>query len=170
MRTKFLKTKDPSQKGFTLIELLLYMGILSLLIGALSVVFGAILDVQLDAQSTSGVDQDARYIQGRMTYDMQRASSIVSPGIGASGGTLQIVIGGTNYTYSVDGNGNLVLNDTVNTNQLNSEDTTVSGVTFQRIGDGDVNDTVRVTYTVTSDIQETSGQESRTIQTTLGLQ
>lgn len=166
----FLKAQFSFQKGFTLVEMLIYMGILTMIITALSVLLGEILNVQLDAQSTSGVDQDSRYIQGRMTYDMQRASSITTPSLGTPSSTLQIVINSVNYTYSIDGSGNLVLTDGTGTNQLNSGDTTISGVSFERIGDGDDNDTVRVTYTVTSDIQETSGQEARTVQTTLGLQ
>lgn len=166
----FLNAHHSPQKGFTLVELLLYMGILSMLIAVLSVLFGSILDTQLDSQSTSSVDQDARYIQARMTYDMQRGSDIVLPALGTPSQTLQIAIDTTNYTYSLDVNGNLQLSDDVNSFQLNSADTSISSINFERIGDGDTDDTVRVTYTVLSDIQETSGQESRTVQTTLGLQ
>lgn len=153
------------QKGFSLVELIIYMGVLSILIGVMSVLFSSILNAQLDSASTSSVDQDARYIQARMAYDMQRASSIVS----VTSTTLQVLANSINYTYSLDGSGNLQITDNTGSYQLNSADTTVSGLSFQSISNGS-NNTVRVTYTVTSDIQETSGQEARTVQTTLGLQ
>lgn len=153
------------QKGFSLVELIIYMGVLSMLIGVMSVLFSSILNTQLDSASTSSIDQDARYIQARMAYDMQRASSIVS----VTANTLQVLANSINYTYSLDGSGNLQITDNTGSYQLNSVDTTVSGLSFQTISNGS-NDTVRVTYTITSDIQETSGQESRTVQTTLGLQ
>lgn len=167
----FSRIRRSSLRGFTLVELLIYMGILSLLIGVLSVLFGSILDVQMDSQSTSSVDQDARYIQARMIYDMQRGTNIVAPAaIGTPAPSMQIAVGLTNYTYSVDANNNLILTDGAGPKQLNSADTSITNVSFVRIGDGDADDTVRVTYTVVSDIQEVSGQESRTVQTTLGLQ
>jgi type II secretory pathway pseudopilin PulG len=163
-----MKKKNINQKGFSLVELLIYMGVLAVLIGVMSTLLGNIFDVQLDSSSSSSVDQDSRFIQGRMMYDMQRASSITLPAAGAPGPMLQIIVNSVNYTYSLNGT-NLQLNDGTTTSQLNSTDTSISGLSFQHLGSGTSNDTVRVNYTVTSKVQEHSGTESRAIQTTLGL-
>ncbi len=162
----------PCKKGFTLIELVLYMGILVLLIGVLSSIFSAIISVQLDSTATSSVDQDGRYLLAKFTHDVASASAILIPANpGDQTNTLQITINSINYTYSLDSNNNLqvVNNSTNETNVLNSYDTTISGLTFTRIGSGGNNDTVQITYTVTSRIKDKTGQqETKNFTTTVG--
>src|SRR3990172_6790072 len=51
-----------SRRGFTIIELILYMGMLSILLAVLSQIFVSILNVQLESQSSSSIEQDSRYI------------------------------------------------------------------------------------------------------------
>ncbi len=157
-------------KGFTTIELLVYMGILSFLIMILSTIFVSIVDVQLDSKSTSDVDQDGRYILARLAYDFGSAQSVASPSTpGSSSGTLQISINSINYTYNLDGSGNLQLTNNLGTNNLNSINTTIPSITFQRIGNGGINDTIRVTFTVKSTTQRHTVPEQRTYQTTFGI-
>lgn len=161
------------QKGFTLIELVLYAGILSVLLGVLSALFGVIIETQLDSQATSSVDQDGRYVIAKMVYDMRSSSSIVAPAnAGQSANTLQITRNSINYTYSLNGSNNLVLtnNSTGEVNVLNGSETSVTGLTFQRLGNGGSDDTVRVNFTITSRVAEKSGSETRSFQTTLGRQ
>lgn len=161
------------QKGFTLIELVIYMGILTILLSVLSSIFGAIVDVQLESTATSSVDQDGRYILAKLTHDVASSSAILLPlNPGDQTNTLQLTINSINYTYSLDSNKNLqiVNNSTNETNVLNSYDTYLSGLTFTRIGSGDSNDTVRVSYTLISRTSEITRQETKTFQTTLGRQ
>jgi len=159
-----------AQKGFTLVELLIYMGMLSIILVVLSQIFGSILDAQLESQSTSAVHRDGRFILSKLTYDVHRASSIVLPAsLGASSTSLQLDISGIN-TYSLN-NGNLELTDSLETNNLNSADTTVSNLTFTRIGNTVANakNTVRITYTITSKIVRPKGMETKDFQTTIGI-
>lgn len=162
--------KNP--KGFTLIELLMATGILTVLIGIMTGIFGSIIDAQLDSVATSGVDQDGRFIVARMIYDMQQASVIVAPVVPGSGTSmaLTIKINSVDYTYSIDGNENLQIVSAADVNSLNSNTTRVHDLTFQRIGIGNGTDTIQVKFNLTSRIQEAAGSETKSFQTTLGLQ
>ena len=160
-----------THRGFTMVELIIYMGILVILITMLTGIFTSVIDVQLASESTSSVDQDGRYILARLTHDLDNASSITTPAIPSAqtSPSLQIIINSINYIYSVDASGNLQLTNNNGTDQLNSANTSISGLTFQRLGNGDSNDTVRVGFTVTGRVQRRAGLESKSFQTTLGL-
>lgn len=161
-----------NKKGFTLIELLMASGILMILMGVLTSVFGSIIDAQNDSQATSGVDQDGRYVVARLVYDMQRASEIVSPATPSTTtqSTLTLKINTVDNIYSLDGSGNLQVNNDLGVNLLNSHTTKIENLTFQRIGIGGNTDTVQVKFRVVSRIQEAAGNESRDFQTTLSIQ
>lgn len=164
------------QKGFTLIELVLYVGILSILIGVMTAIFGQIVEGQLEAEASSATDQDGRYVLGKMIYDMKSVNvtdTVVipaSPGVQTS--TLQLQINSINYTYSLNSNGDLILTNgtTGEVNKLNSVNSSISGLNFQRLGAGGTNDTVRVNFTVTSRNTQSAGPESKSFETTLARQ
>ncbi len=166
--------KKTALKGFTLIELVLYIGILTILLSVLSSIFTSIVDVQLQSTATSSVNQDGRYLLSKLLYDVKSSSAILVPANpGSQSSTMQLTINSINYTYSVNGSGNLqvVNNSTSETNVLNSYDTSISALTFNRVGNGGSSDTVRVSYTVTGRTIERAGQqEARTFQTTLGTE
>ncbi len=173
MRKKFsvFSFKLLLSKGMTLIELILYMGILLLLLTVLSSIFSAIVDVQLNSSSLSNVDQDGTYLLAKFTHDVASSSAILVPtNPGNQTSTLQLTINSINYTYSLNNSGNLqvVNNSTNETNVLNSYSTSVSGLTFTRIGNGGSNDTVQMSYTITSRTKERSGYETKGFTTTLG--
>ncbi|HUQ84939.1 MAG TPA: prepilin-type N-terminal cleavage/methylation domain-containing protein [Candidatus Limnocylindrales bacterium] len=159
-------------KGFTLIELVMSMGILSILIGVMTTLFGQIIDTSLDSQSTSGIDQDGKFVIARLAYDMQRASEIVIPATpsATTSASLTIKINPIDYTYALDGSGNLQLTNDLGVNSLNSNATQVSDLSFQRLGVGNRTDTVQVKFRLTSKIKQTKGIETKSFQTTLGLQ
>lgn len=172
MVKNYFKNKLLNTKGFTLIELLMASGILIVLMGMFTGIFNSVLDAGLDSNATASVDQDGRYIIARLIYDAQRASQIVTPV--SPGSTtypsLTLKINSVDHTYSLDGFGNLQLNNDLGINKLNSYSIRIHDLTFQRIGIGDATDTVQVKFNITSKIQEASGSETRALQTTLGLQ
>jgi type II secretory pathway pseudopilin PulG len=157
-------------RGLTIIELIVSMGILTVLISILMAMLSSIIGAQLDAKATSSVDQDGRYILARLAYDMQSAASIASPSAGLTGGTLKIKINSIDYTYNLDSNSNLQVTNNNGTDVLNSSDTSVSSLTFQRIGAGGNNDTIKMSFTVTGKTRKTTGvqYETKTFKTTLG--
>lgn len=157
------KTK---QSGFTLVEMLIYMGLMASFLLVLTDVLVAILDVKAESTATSAVETDGRFINSRLAFDIAQATSISQPAtLGASGGTLTMVVGGNTYTYSMSGT-NLQLVNNLGTNNLNSSESQVSGLTFQRLGSVGGKDTIRVIYTLNSATTRVSGPENRTFTTT----
>jgi hypothetical protein len=155
------------QRGFTITEMLLYMGLLTILVGILGSIFGSIIDTQLESNALSNVDQDGRYIMAKLIYDFHASQSITTPTTpGQQTSSLQIIVNSQNYTYSLN-NSNLQLVNNLGTNQLNSIGSTVSNLSFLRIGTGDNNDTVKVRFTLTSSASRTKGPEIRNFETTL---
>lgn len=164
-----LDIRHPSA-GMTLVELIIYMGLLSIFLVVLTSLFSQIISVQLESKSVSSVEEDGRYLLNRLTYDIRRASDITTPAsIGGSGSTLALVIDGSTYTYSLN-NGNLQFVSPAGTDIMNSIDTRISNLDFQRVGNVSGKNTVVVSFTITSAIQR-MGQEAETkdIQTTIGV-
>lgn len=150
-----------------MIELLLYMGIFSLLLVMLTGIFVTSLETQISTQAASSVDHDGRYILSRLTYDMQRSSAIAQPSSPSAQTTssLRLTINGSPHTYSVT-NDTMQVVDATGTIALHSGATTISDLTFQRIGSNNTHDTVQVRFTVTGTEQNTP--ETRSFQITLG--
>ena len=157
-----------SLKGFTLVELLIYMGLISILMVMITQLFGSIFDVKVESEASSSVEQDGRFIFSRLIHDIQRSTAITTPlSYGASSSSLVLTIEGVSYTYAVSG-GTLQLTNDIGTNSVNSSQTAVSDMTFQKIGDETANETVQISFTISSIAQRTSGSEVRTYQTTVG--
>jgi hypothetical protein len=171
MKKLIKKIKTRSQKGYFLVELLLYMGILTILLSILTSIFVSALDVQLESQGTSSVEQDGNYILVRLAYDIHRAQSISFPvANGDTASNFTIVIGAENYTYSVDGNNNLILTNNSGANNLNNYNSSISNFTIQRLGNaGGIENTLRISFTDTSKTKKVLGFEVKDFQTNLSL-
>jgi len=157
------------QKGFTLIELILYMGLLSVLLLVLSQVFTTVLEGQINAEATSSVAQDGRYIYSRFIHDVHNADSVATPSaLGEISESLVLSSNTLVYTYFLS-NGNLYISDPTGTHQLNSFNTTVSDLVFQRIGNVAGKHTFQIHFTVTSKGELRGNNEIKIFQTTAGL-
>jgi type II secretory pathway pseudopilin PulG len=160
--------KNKQDNGFTLIELILFMAMFSVILIVLSSLFSAIVEKQLETESVSTVENDSKFITSRLIYDISRADSITTPAaLGAQSASLSIVISGVTFTYAIS-NGDLELTQGVETNDINSTGTTISGLNFTRLGNSTGKHTVQVTYTITSDTVVPSGPETKTISTVIG--
>jgi hypothetical protein len=168
MKKNFTKYFLP--KGLSLIELIIYMGILSVLLGVLSGVFGTVIDVQNESKSYSSVDQDGRYILAKLSYDFQSLNSATDSMSVPNSGTLILTFAlpAKTYTYNLNGS-NLMLTDSEGSNQLNSFDTSISHLSFQRIGNGGNSDTIRISFRITSKNNRQGGTGFKDFQTTLGM-
>mgnify|MGYP001564561190 FL=1 len=155
--------------GFTIVELLLYIGLLSIFLTVLTGIFVSTLDIKLESEATSAVEQDGRFVLNRLMYDFGRADNITSPAaLGQQTNSLVLVIGGTNFTYSSVGQ-DLVLTDGVGSGNLNSDNSSVTNLTFTRLGNSGGVPIVQIKYTITSEVIRPKGPEVRSFQTTLGL-
>lgn len=163
------------QAGFTLMELLLYMLIFPTLLLIIYSIFGSIIDSQLESKSYSSIDLDTRYIQTKLAYDFQSAdsadninNSIILPATGSAGDTLKIKINSITHTYLASTSGRLVLyNPTLDS--LTSSDSSISALTFQRIGPGLNTDTIKVDFTIKSNIKRKSGTDLQNFTSTFAM-
>ncbi len=157
------------KKGFTLIELSLYMAMFSFILLVLLQIFTALLEKQVEVETTSSVQSDRAFILARLTYDITRADSITTPATpGAQGNTIQLVIDGQTVTYTQTNN-NLTITTPTGTDSLNSFETIVPNLNFQRLGNVTGKNTVNITYTIESIVDTPQGRESKDVNTTIGI-
>jgi hypothetical protein len=157
------------RQGFTIIELLIYCGILTIFLYVMTNIFTAVLDMQLETQTSSAETVDSRYILSRFAYDIGRASAIITPAaLGEQTSDLALTIDGVQYSYTV-ADGDLILTTPVGSGTLNSYATSISNVTFRRYGNVDGKHSVRITFTLTSIVSRVAGPEVRDFETTIGL-
>lgn len=156
------------QKGFTLIELIIVMGVTTILLVMMTDVFASLAKVRTESEATSAVAQDGRFILARLEYDILRASSVTTPAaLGASSGTLVLVIGGVSNAYSVSGTDFQLVNN-LGTNNLNGSETNISAFSAQKIGNSGGKETIKLSIVVTSKAVQSSGSETKTYTTTVG--
>jgi type II secretory pathway component PulJ len=166
----FYFDKGKSNSGFTLIELLLYMGLFSILLTVFIQLFGTVFETQLESEATTSIATDAKFIMGRFTYDLNRAESIVFPtSLASASSTLTIIADSEELTYSLQ-DGNLMLDNSTDgtLDQLNSNEASVSAVSFVRFDGGD-KDVIQMSFTLVSGAIRTTGREIKTYETSAGL-
>lgn len=159
--------KNSKKSGFTLIEMVIYMGLLSVMLVVLTQTFTSIIQARLESQTTSNVVQDANFIINRFMYDISRATAVSAPSTyGTPTNNLAITVGGNSFQYAVS-NGKLELTTNLGTDALNSLETTISNLQFNKIGSNNV-DTVQITFTLASVALKSSGErEERDYQFTV---
>ncbi len=165
------KASHNTKKGFTLIELILYMGMFSVILLVLSALFTAIIDTQLDVEATSAVEADSKFVASRLMYDIQRAESITTPAsLGGQGSSLTLVVDGTVFVYSLQ-NQNLLLTVGSDSQQLNGEGSSVTDLTFTRLGNAGsgAKPAVRTQITFESTVAQPQDPETKTVDITIGL-
>ncbi|OGM05883.1 hypothetical protein A2125_00995 [Candidatus Woesebacteria bacterium GWB1_43_5] len=155
--------------GFSLIEILLYMGLLGIFLFSLTNLFVSSIDVRLESEAKSSVEQDGRYLLSRFRYDISQASQVLLPvGVGDQGDSLQIARGGVNYTYSLV-DGNIIVSDGASQDQLNSSRVEVTSLNFQRLGNVGGKNTVTITYALSSRTIRPQGPEVRNYELVFGI-
>lgn len=164
------------QNGFTLIELAIYGGLLGILLTIMSQFFVTTMQLKTVTDNETAIQMDGRYILSRLSYDIQRASSITIPATGQSGTTLSAIIteNGTdiNYLYTVINQDLLLTAGTVSA-VLNSTGSRIADFSLSRVGNSGTisgaKDTIKVQLTVEGAATTSSGRESHTFNTSIGL-
>ena len=158
------------KKSFTIIESLIYIGILSIILMVFVELFTSLTRVRTENESTSNIQQDSSYLINKFTYDIHRAKDISLPlHPPDESNALSISIDGTTYSYTINGEQNLILSDGVDSYQLNGYDTSISEIIFTRLGQDDAHDVIKVNFTVTSRVRNPAGFESQSYETVIGL-
>jgi len=161
--------------GFSTIELILYIGLTGMLLGVMSQVFLAIVGVRSSSTQTTAVQQDSRFLLARLAYAVRRADDIVSPQIGeaSSSMTLRTSESGNTITerYYWDGQ-NIWVTNASQSSQLNSNRTVVTSFSLSRNGtsltEPTGTDTITVSLSLEGNAEVTTGQQSISVQTTVG--
>lgn len=105
----------------------------------------------------------------RLNYDIARAASVSMPAsLGATTSTLQLDIGGTNYTYALSGT-DLQLTDGSGTDNLNSDDVLVSNLSFTELGNSGGEPTITYSFTLTSTVKSHGQADEHTFTSSEGL-
>lgn len=139
-------------RGTTVVELLIYLALLAIFMTVLLDVFVTTLNFKLQSESVSALNQDTRYIFEKMGYDVYNADSISVP----SSGELDFVYGGSSIKYIIS-NGDLLRGSS----KLNGVDTKVDSINFTQI-----DNTVKVSLTLRSEITLPSGTKTQSFETT----
>lgn len=156
--------------GFTLIELMIYFGLLSVLLLFVSQIFLTALETQSSTAARSTIQEDGRYVIAKLTYDINRATSITTPATpsGQLTNTLALVISGSTYTYSLSNN-SLVVTGPSGTDYLTGYDAAVANLQFQRLGNPNGKNTIQINFTLESTTDTKTVTPSRTYQTSIGI-
>jgi len=145
------------------------MGLMSIFIFTLTEIFLSVLELQTESQQTTSVESDGRFILNRLNYDISRASNITTPGsLGEATSSAVLVVSGVNYTYDGTENDFILINDFGN-DQLNSNGTQISNVSFTRLGNLGGKNNLQIKFRLTSTAKRPSGAEIKDFQTTMGL-
>ena len=112
-------------------------------------------------EATSSVEEDGRFILSRLAYDINRATSVsIPPQIGQTRSNLRMDIAGDTYEYSENAR-SLQLSNNFGTDIINSSETTVSNLSFQKIGNTGGKETVKFQFTLTSRTLRPQGPETK---------
>ncbi len=152
------KGQPAGRQGFTIVEMVVYMGLLTVMLVLLTRMFTGILDMQLTSTAVGEVEQDSRYIFARLAYDIGRASSVAG-----AGSSLILFIDGIANTYSLNNN-NVVLENAVGADTLNSGGTQISNLSFLQLGNS-----IQIKFTITSTTQNVQGPDAKDMQTSIAL-
>ena len=157
-----------SRAGFTLIEIILYMSLLAVFLITLTDIFVSILDVSTQSEATSSVEQDSRSMLSRFNLDIANADSIATPAsLGTTSNNLEMITNGTTYNYSLWGE-RLIVDNGSETHAINSTETQITSISFQRIGNVGGKETIRIQFDIQSVTKRPSGVETRSFTTTVG--
>lgn len=163
-----MKISSDKSYGYSIVEIIIYIGMLSVFIVVLTGIFISTIDIKLESESISDIEQDGRYIIAKLAYDINRAQSISSPSLGTSDNTLQITVNGVNESFTLN-NGKIQITKNNTTDDLNGFNSSISNLTFQRLGNASGKNNVKISFTISSITQRSKGPETKIFQTTVGI-
>ena len=157
--------KKSTLRAFTLVEILIYMALFAGFLLILSALFISILDSQLDASTSSHLDQDSWYLMNRLQYDIYRAENISLPtNNGEQTNTLNLETASSSISYSLNNN-QLSVTENSQSYVLNSPDIIVNNLNFKKLGNENGNSTI----TVDLELSDLTNNKTKPLHFTFGL-
>lgn len=140
------------QRGFTLIELLLYVAIAGVIMLAISVLLGMLLQSRVKNQTIAEVEQQGLAAMQLITQTARNAETITSPAIGASSASLTLDVVTVASDPAIFDLASGVIRSQEGTgavDSLTNPRVTASALTFQNLSRPGTPGTVRVQFTLT---------------------
>lgn len=150
-------------------ELILYFSLLGIVLIIATDIMLRTSEFSLESAAGNDLQDDAKFITSRFSYDIRRADSISLPAsLGDSLGTLTLAVGSETHTYTLNGS-DLEYQETIGPNSqtgnLNSNRTTVNSLTFERLGNTNGNPTIKITFELEGTTAKKGGAEQKTFET-----
>jgi type II secretory pathway component PulJ len=171
MRKVFVKK---FQKGASLVELLIYFALLGIILVIAVDIMLATGEFSLESASKNELQDNARFINARLAYDIRQADSITTPAnLGDSSNTLVLLIGTETHTYSLVG-ANLEYQKetgpppTTQTANINSNFIEVNSLSFQRLGTTNGKHTIKITLELEATKSGKGNPEQKIFETVVG--
>ena len=171
--------KKFSQKGFSLIEILLYMSLLSLIAFVAVDLFLGVGEFSLESSSKSTLQDDAKYITRRLSYDIHQASTITTPGSYGDGNRtselqLELTLSFSpveTHNYLLVGNDLLYQRTSGGSTQsakLNSNQNRLNFLWFSNISTGSAKPTIKILFELEAVRTTKQGPTRQTFETVVG--
>ncbi len=147
-----MSSTHTTQKGFTLIELLLYVSIVGVLLGGVTVFFGTVLDARVKTQSAIEVEQQGQLVMDEILQTIRNANSITAPAVASTGPSLTLVVptGSLSPTiFDLSGTTLQIKEGAAAAVALTNDKVEVSNLTFRNLTRGSTPGVVQVSFTVT---------------------
>jgi Tfp pilus assembly protein PilW len=87
-----MKYYQNKQSGYTLIELLLYVGLIGILLSAITALFGVSVDARVKNQTISEVNEQGIYALDYMAQVIRNGTTVSSPVAGSTGSSLTVTV------------------------------------------------------------------------------
>ena len=167
------RLKKITQKGTSLIELLLYFALLTVILLIAVDLMIRTGEFSMEASNQNVLQEDARFIGNRLTYDIHQAGAVTTPAsLGQTTQTLTFTVGTETHTYSLNG-GSLEYQEIVGPNtqtaNINSNLTKINSLSFQRLGNTNGKHTIKITFEVEDLKGKKGGPLKKTFETVVGL-
>jgi len=168
----FLRKAVPEQgEGFTLIEILIYFGLLSVILIFVVDLFLNVGEFSISSRAEKQLQEDGSFILNRLSYDIQRADSILQPtNFGEDENSLSLQIGSETVSYSLSGTA-LLLSETVSgrSGSLNSNLTRLNTVFFRKVGSAQTKPTIKINLQLEYVDPTKQGNAVKNFETVVGL-
>ncbi len=141
-----------SDKGTSLIEVILYIALFSLIIVVVVDLLITSGGLKTESESQNWLQTDANLISTRLSYEVRNATAVVTPAvIGQTAGSLTLTFGSETHSFSLNSGSLLYENQGVTQpTNLNSSQTSISGLAFQVLGNTGGKLSLKIDFTIST--------------------